>query len=54
MQACISTTNRVGILAHDGERQRSRTLNLLYFVTPDWSLEPCGNLELRDQPEKTA
>ena len=53
MQVCISMTNRMGILTHDGERQRYRTLNLLYLVTPDLSLESCGNLELRDQPVKS-
>jgi Rps23 Pro-64 3,4-dihydroxylase Tpa1-like proline 4-hydroxylase len=34
--------------SHDGSRQCYRTLNLLYYVTPDWSLECGGNLELWD------
>jgi Rps23 Pro-64 3,4-dihydroxylase Tpa1-like proline 4-hydroxylase len=38
--------------SHDGERQLYRTLNLLYYVTPDWSLESGGNLELWDQSVK--
>lgn len=35
--------------SHDGERRLYRTLNLLYYVTPDWSLDNGGNLELWDQ-----
>ena len=32
--------------SHDMERQRYRILNLLYYTTPDWTLENGGNLEL--------
>ncbi len=32
--------------SHDMERQRYRLLNLLYYASPDWSLENGGNLEL--------
>jgi Rps23 Pro-64 3,4-dihydroxylase Tpa1-like proline 4-hydroxylase len=32
--------------SHDGNRQRYRRLNLLYYVTPDWVLENGGNFEL--------
>lgn len=35
--------------SHDGERRLYRTLNALYYVTPDWSLECGGNLELWDE-----
>lgn len=35
--------------SHDGSRNFYRTLNLLYYVAPDWSLECGGNLELWDQ-----
>lgn len=35
--------------SHEGARKYYRTLNLLYYVTPDWSLESGGNLELWDQ-----
>lgn len=35
--------------SHDGERRNYRTLNLLYYVTPDWSLDDGGNLELWDR-----
>lgn len=35
--------------SHDGERRNYRTLNLLYYVTPDWTLENGGNLELWDR-----
>lgn len=35
--------------SHDGSRTYYRTLNLLYYVTPDWSLENGGNLELWDE-----
>ena len=34
--------------SHEGTRKYYRTLNLLYYVTPDWSLESGGNLELWD------
>lgn len=34
--------------SHDGSRKYYRTLNLLYYVTPDWSVECGGNLELWD------
>ena len=34
--------------SHDGSRKYYRTLNPLYYVTPDWSLEYGGNLELWD------
>ncbi len=35
--------------SHDGSRKYYRTLNLLYYVTPQWSLESGGNLELWDK-----
>lgn len=35
--------------SHEGTRRYYRTLNLLYYVTPDWSLESGGNLELWDR-----
>ena len=35
--------------SHDGDRQLYRTLNLLYYVTPDWDVDYGGNLELWDQ-----
>lgn len=38
--------------SHDGTRTYYRTLNLLYYVTPDWSLESGGNLELWDRNVK--
>lgn len=38
--------------SHDGDRRNYRTLNLLYYVTPDWSLEFGGNLELWDRGVK--
>jgi Rps23 Pro-64 3,4-dihydroxylase Tpa1-like proline 4-hydroxylase len=38
--------------SHDGDRKHYRTLNLLYYVTPDWSLECGGNLELWDRDVK--
>ena len=34
--------------SHDGDRNNYRTLNLLYYVTPDWKAEYGGNLELWD------
>lgn len=34
--------------SHDGDRKRYRRLNLLYYVSPDWSLENGGNFELWD------
>ena len=38
--------------SHDGTRSYYRTLNLLYYVTPDWALENGGNLELWDDRVK--
>jgi Rps23 Pro-64 3,4-dihydroxylase Tpa1-like proline 4-hydroxylase len=35
--------------SHDGERQLYRTLNLLYYVTPEWALSKGGSLELWDR-----
>jgi Rps23 Pro-64 3,4-dihydroxylase Tpa1-like proline 4-hydroxylase len=32
--------------SHDAKRQRYRRLNLLYYVSPGWSLENGGNFEL--------
>jgi len=38
--------------SHDKERERYRVINLLYYVTPDWSHEAGGNLELWDEGPK--
>ncbi len=38
--------------SHDKDRQMYRVLNLLYYVTPDWSHENGGNLELWDNGPK--
>jgi Rps23 Pro-64 3,4-dihydroxylase Tpa1-like proline 4-hydroxylase len=38
--------------SHDKNRQMYRVLNLLYYVTPDWSHEMGGNLELWDSGPK--
>lgn len=35
--------------SHDKDRQRYRVLNLLYYVSSDWTLESGGNLELWPQ-----
>lgn len=32
--------------SHDKDRECYRVLNLLYYVTPNWSHEQGGNLEL--------
>ncbi len=34
--------------SHDAERNRYRRINALYYVSPDWSLDKGGNLELWD------
>jgi Rps23 Pro-64 3,4-dihydroxylase Tpa1-like proline 4-hydroxylase len=34
--------------SHDAKRDRYRRINLLYYVSPDWSLENGGNFELWD------
>lgn len=39
--------------SHDGKRSRYRRLNLLYYVTPGWTLEKGGNFELWDQARTT-
>jgi Rps23 Pro-64 3,4-dihydroxylase Tpa1-like proline 4-hydroxylase len=38
--------------SHDKNRQLYRVLNLLYYVTPDWTHENGGNLELWDHGPK--
>lgn len=38
--------------SHDGARKYYRTLNLLYYVTPEWKTEFGGNLELWDRKVK--
>lgn len=40
--------------SHDSDRHRYRTLNLLYYVTPDWKPEYGGNLELWDENVREA
>ena len=32
--------------SHDGDRSKYRRLNLLYYVSPDWSFDNGGNFEL--------
>jgi Rps23 Pro-64 3,4-dihydroxylase Tpa1-like proline 4-hydroxylase len=39
--------------SHDGERRRYRRLNLLYYVSPQWSVENGGNFELWDEKKIT-
>lgn len=38
--------------SHDSERRLYRALNLLYYVTPDWSSESGGSFELWDTEVK--
>jgi Rps23 Pro-64 3,4-dihydroxylase Tpa1-like proline 4-hydroxylase len=38
--------------SHDKDRQAYRVLNLLYYVTPEWTHENGGNLELWDEGPK--
>ncbi len=40
--------------SHDKDRERYRTLNLLYYVTPEWKVENGGNLELWPSGTKAA
>ena len=40
--------------SHDRERRRYRRLNLLYYVSPGWTLEDGGNFELWDARRTTA
>lgn len=39
--------------SHDRDRKLYRVLNLLYYVTPDWTQESGGNLELWDDGRKS-
>ena len=39
--------------SHDGDRERYRRLNLLYYVSPDWTLDNGGNFELWDEQRMT-
>ncbi|HWB62588.1 MAG TPA: 2OG-Fe(II) oxygenase [Chitinophagales bacterium] len=34
--------------SHDGEQQKYRVINLLYYVSPGWKIENGGNFELWD------
>lgn len=38
--------------SHDADRNRYRRLNLLYYVSPDWTLANGGNFELWDEDRK--
>jgi len=40
--------------SHDSERKLYRRINLLYYVTPDWSLADGGNLHLWDEKVREA
>lgn len=40
--------------SHDKDRRRYRVLNLLYYVSPGWTAEDGGNLELWDHGTKQA
>jgi Rps23 Pro-64 3,4-dihydroxylase Tpa1-like proline 4-hydroxylase len=40
--------------SHDGNRERYRTLNLLFYTSPDWKEEYGGNLELWDTDVRTS
>lgn len=40
--------------SHDGDRNRYRRLNLLYYVSPEWSLENGGNFELWNEERNKA
>lgn len=40
--------------SHDKDRARYRVLNLLYYVSPDWTLENGGNLEVWPNGTKQA
>jgi Rps23 Pro-64 3,4-dihydroxylase Tpa1-like proline 4-hydroxylase len=40
--------------SHEASRKHYRTLNLLYYMTPGWTLESGGNLELWDRAVKRA
>ena len=35
--------------SHDGDKKNYRTLNLLYYISPDWERDNGGNLELWDK-----
>ena len=39
--------------SHDGERERFRRLNLLYYVSPGWEKANGGNFELWDEARTT-
>jgi len=40
--------------SHDSDRERYRTLNLLYYITPNWKCEYGGNLQLWDRALKNS
>jgi Rps23 Pro-64 3,4-dihydroxylase Tpa1-like proline 4-hydroxylase len=39
--------------SHDGQRNRYRRINILYYVNPNWAVENGGNFELWDEHVKT-
>ena len=39
--------------SHDRDRKRYRRLNLLYYASPNWTLESGGNFELWDERGRT-
>jgi Rps23 Pro-64 3,4-dihydroxylase Tpa1-like proline 4-hydroxylase len=39
--------------SHDGDRERYRRMNLLFYVSPDWILENGGNFELWNDERTT-
>lgn len=39
--------------SHDKKKEKYRRINILFYVTPDWSLSRGGNLELWDKEVKT-
>ncbi len=40
--------------SHDSKRENYRVLNLLFYITPNWSHESGGNFELWDNGPRTA
>ena len=40
--------------SHDADRNRYRRLNILYYVSPEWSFENGGNFELWDNSRSVA
>jgi hypothetical protein len=53
MMVSNAIAKRIEDNSHDGERERYRRLNILFYVSKGWKLENGGNFELWDEARLT-